>query len=545
MPSSRRSRGRSRRRAGTRTAFGACDVATLQREYDVPTLDARYSTCLDLSTTLTLAASPTSVAYGGTRPRSPRRSRSPTSRAYDRLRGNAVSGRTVTLQRRAPGTTTWITVGDDGGRQLPAPTTSRSSSWPSTEFRAVFKTPTDEGLKGDTSPTVRSRSLAAPRRPARVAPAADPARTRGSVRSASDEPASTPLGVIRLVAVRGGDAGRRVRGRCDRDRPRSTGGRPARPAVAVGRGPTAGDVRRSRHRATAALPPDARRWPPRAATRSSASSARSPGATAARTARGCPGRRSRSGPASRSRSRSPTRRRSRPGPPSGPPAGPRTGRGRRGRRADPAPSRSPSRPGSMDRRRDDHIRRRRRSGDLVLAARRDLTWRPDRPARAGAAQRPMAHSSRHADPSRPGRSPPPPARLRHAVLGGCRVSRSGRPSRLDGLLLLAGSRAARTCRCLDAASGRRGAPDRRCPSGDDLGRRQDGADVLAVSLADGTLRISDPITPGRAIDVAGDHGGRSRPATTAVGPFCVRRPGIPTAAGLATARRRPATPTRA
>ena len=36
--------------------FGRCDVATLQREYDVPNTTAKYSTCLDLSTTLTIAA---------------------------------------------------------------------------------------------------------------------------------------------------------------------------------------------------------------------------------------------------------------------------------------------------------------------------------------------------------------------------------------------------------------------------------------------------------------------------------------------------------
>ena len=36
-------------------AFGRCDVATLQREYDVVDSIAKYSTCLDIDTVLTIA----------------------------------------------------------------------------------------------------------------------------------------------------------------------------------------------------------------------------------------------------------------------------------------------------------------------------------------------------------------------------------------------------------------------------------------------------------------------------------------------------------
>ncbi len=132
--------------------FGACDVATLQREYDVPSSTAKYSTCLDVSTTLTLAASPTSVAYRDTTTLTATLKVADVA-AYERLRNNAVSGRTVTLQRRPRGTTTWITVGtmavgSSGTYSLVIMLLA------STEFRAVFKTPTDEGLNGDTSPVV-------------------------------------------------------------------------------------------------------------------------------------------------------------------------------------------------------------------------------------------------------------------------------------------------------------------------------------------------------------------------------------------------------
>jgi hypothetical protein len=47
-------------------AFARCDVATLQVQYDMQGWGAKYSTCLDLTTTLTLGASAGYVGYGGT-----------------------------------------------------------------------------------------------------------------------------------------------------------------------------------------------------------------------------------------------------------------------------------------------------------------------------------------------------------------------------------------------------------------------------------------------------------------------------------------------
>ena len=132
--------------------FGRCDVATLQREYDVPNTTAKYSTCLDLSTTLTIAASPTSIPYNGTTTLTATLKVTDLA-SYERLGGNPVSGRTVSLQRRAVGTSTWISVGTMAvGSSGTYSLAIRLQS--ATEFRATFKTPTDEGLNGDTSPTV-------------------------------------------------------------------------------------------------------------------------------------------------------------------------------------------------------------------------------------------------------------------------------------------------------------------------------------------------------------------------------------------------------
>ena len=134
-------------------AFGRCDTATLQLRYDVTTASARYSTCLDMSTVLTMSASPTAIVVGGST------TLTATLRVVDDdgyllIGGNAVSGRAVTLQKRAPGATTWTTVGPMVAgatgtyvlAQRPATTT---------EYRASFKTPPDEGINGDASPVVK------------------------------------------------------------------------------------------------------------------------------------------------------------------------------------------------------------------------------------------------------------------------------------------------------------------------------------------------------------------------------------------------------
>ena len=133
--------------------LGRCDVATLQRQYDMQTWTAKYSTCLDLSTVLTLAAAPTTVPVGGTT------TLTATLKVVDydsyvHLGANPISGRTVTLQRRAPGAVGWTTVGAMPGGASAGTYVLAQRPQMDTEYRAVFTTPADEGLNGDTSPTV-------------------------------------------------------------------------------------------------------------------------------------------------------------------------------------------------------------------------------------------------------------------------------------------------------------------------------------------------------------------------------------------------------
>ena len=133
--------------------YGRCDTATLQRKYDVPSSAAAYSTCLDLGTVLTLATSSTSVAYGGSVTFTARL-RVATSSAYERLSANPVSQRTVVVQRRWPGSTTWSSIAtmepSGTGTYTYGGALSATADW-----RAVFRTPSTEGLNGSVSSAVR------------------------------------------------------------------------------------------------------------------------------------------------------------------------------------------------------------------------------------------------------------------------------------------------------------------------------------------------------------------------------------------------------
>jgi hypothetical protein len=135
-------------------AFARCDVATLQRKYDLPLMTTNYSTCLDLATSAGIAASSTLIAYNS----------SVTLTAtlgvvdlaeYERLGGNPVSGRAVILQRRPLGGA-WVSVvtmpaGATAGTYTYTATTQKATA----DWRAVFSKPAGEGLRGAVSATVR------------------------------------------------------------------------------------------------------------------------------------------------------------------------------------------------------------------------------------------------------------------------------------------------------------------------------------------------------------------------------------------------------
>jgi hypothetical protein len=136
-----------------RHSFGRCDVATLQQMYDMTSSTAKYSTCLSLATTLSLSTSPSGILVGGTTTLTATL-RVVDADSYGRVGANLVSGRAVTLQKRAPGASAWTTVGSMPSGSATGTYVLAQRLTASTEFRAVFATPASEGLVGDTSPTV-------------------------------------------------------------------------------------------------------------------------------------------------------------------------------------------------------------------------------------------------------------------------------------------------------------------------------------------------------------------------------------------------------
>ncbi|MDO8484642.1 MAG: hypothetical protein Q7S35_06820 [Candidatus Limnocylindrales bacterium] len=134
-------------------AFGRCDVASLQLQYDMQGWGAKYSTCLDLATTLALTANPTAVAKGGTTTLTATLKVANVS-SYVRLALNPVALRSVTLQQRAAGTTAWLPAGTMAYGSTSGTYTKSLSLQSRTEFRAVFAKPPGEGLRAATSPTV-------------------------------------------------------------------------------------------------------------------------------------------------------------------------------------------------------------------------------------------------------------------------------------------------------------------------------------------------------------------------------------------------------
>ena len=133
--------------------FARCDIATLQRKYDMLTWASKYSTCLDLATVLGLSAA-SSVAYGANVPFTATLGVVDLA-AYERLGGNPVAERAVTLQSRPVGGATWVFAGN----MTPAAAGSHTFTVPSLtatrDWRAVFAKPAGEGLRGATSPTIR------------------------------------------------------------------------------------------------------------------------------------------------------------------------------------------------------------------------------------------------------------------------------------------------------------------------------------------------------------------------------------------------------
>jgi hypothetical protein len=135
--------------------YGVCDVARLQIRYEALTASTRYSTCLDLETELSLSSSATSAPFYGQVTLTARLKISDQA-IYPNLASDPLAGRRVNLQRRPAGQTAWTTVSEldsvtgDPGRYSAKVTINAVYDW-----RAVFNTPSSEGLRSSASQAVR------------------------------------------------------------------------------------------------------------------------------------------------------------------------------------------------------------------------------------------------------------------------------------------------------------------------------------------------------------------------------------------------------
>ncbi len=146
---------RSRPKVGwNEHVFGRCDVARLQLEYALSSSADKVSTCLSLGTSLSIVAGATTIGTGSS-VRVTGNLKVGTSSSAKLLSGDPLSNRSIALQRKLPGATTWATVG------ALSPNTSAGSygltiTPPQTyDYRLLFATPSGEGLLASSSSTVR------------------------------------------------------------------------------------------------------------------------------------------------------------------------------------------------------------------------------------------------------------------------------------------------------------------------------------------------------------------------------------------------------
>ena len=142
----------------SRHAFGRCDVATLQELYDTPDNKTGISTCNDVATTLSLGTAASSVPRGSALKLTATLKIGDRS-AYGQLAANPLNGRSLKLKyRRAGSTDAWKTVWMrslySGGRYEATIVLGSTS-----EFKAVFSSPSDEGLRYSLSATKKVKAI--------------------------------------------------------------------------------------------------------------------------------------------------------------------------------------------------------------------------------------------------------------------------------------------------------------------------------------------------------------------------------------------------
>ena len=140
---------RTKPKSGWNThAFGRCDVATLQQQYDVASWTASYSTCLSVPTRMTLKASATTVTSGAMATFTA----TLTSDGTGRLSNNPIAGRTVVLQKRT--SSGWADVMTMTGGVTAGTYTGTTTIRASQDYRALFRKPSSEGLASTWSSAI-------------------------------------------------------------------------------------------------------------------------------------------------------------------------------------------------------------------------------------------------------------------------------------------------------------------------------------------------------------------------------------------------------
>ena len=148
--------------------FGRCDVARLQMEYRLRSALDKLSTCLQLASALTMTASSTSISIGGSVRFTARLTIAPTTAARN-LGGDPLSGRTVVLQRRVVGSTTWGTLTTMAAGTTAGSYTATSSPTATYDWRALFLPGSDGALTAaSTAVTVAVSGCPASGCPVRV-----------------------------------------------------------------------------------------------------------------------------------------------------------------------------------------------------------------------------------------------------------------------------------------------------------------------------------------------------------------------------------------
>jgi hypothetical protein len=129
-------------------AFGRCDVATLQQQYDVATTSTPYSTCLEIDTRMTLGASPYGVAPGSV----VTFTATLASDGTGRLAGNAMAGRVVVLQRRSG--TSWVDALTMGPGATSGVYVASLALRGTGDYRALYRGTATEGAHSSSSVAV-------------------------------------------------------------------------------------------------------------------------------------------------------------------------------------------------------------------------------------------------------------------------------------------------------------------------------------------------------------------------------------------------------